>query len=304
MPGRFGTLSAVTRHLTVLVNPTSGRGLGARLAEPVRDHLRTAGIDVRLLLTRDAEHATQLAAEAVTEGVDGLVVVGGDGMVHLVAQSLAHTEVPLGVVPAGTGNDLARALGIPRTDPMAATDIVVAGQVRSLDAGTAGGRMFTTVLCSGFDARVAERTRTMSWPRGRRRYDVAILAELRQLRPVPYTLELDGETWETEAFLVAAGNTASYGGGLRMCEGADPHDGLLEVAVIAPLKLTELARLLPKLSKGAHLGHPAVQMRRVKRISIAAPDQLAYADGERVGAVPVTVEAVPDAMRMFLPVRR
>lgn len=285
----------------MLTNPTAGRGRGARLAEPVRDHLKTAGIDVRLEYSRGPEHATELAAKAVSDGVDGLVVVGGDGMVHLVAQAMVGSEVPLGVVPAGTGNDFCRAMGIPRRDPIAATDIVIADQVRTLDAGRASGRYFTTVLCSGFDARVAERTRTMRWPRGRTRYDVALLAELRQLRPVRYTLELDGEPWETEAILVAAGNTRSYGGGLRMCEGADPTDGLLEIAVIAPMSLPELARLFPKLSKGTHVGHPVVQMRRAKRISIAAPGELAYADGERVSALPATVEAVPNAVRVFLP---
>src|SRR5690606_28053915 len=176
----------------------------------------------------------------------------GDGMVQLALRAVAETATPLGVIPAGTGNDLARALGLPRSDPLAAADIVIAGHTRTIDLGRAGNRFFSTIACAGFDSRVAERVARMRWPRGRRRYDLATLAELRVFHPLDFALELDGEQWRTDAMLVAVGNTASYGGGLRICEGADPTDGQFRVSVIAPVSIPQLIRLFPRLSKGTH----------------------------------------------------
>ena len=294
----------MTRQIAVLVNPAAGRGRAARLAGPVHDRLTESGATVRLTAGRDADEARDLARALVADGphqADALVVVGGDGIVSLALDAVAGGDVPLGVVPAGTGNDLVRELGIPQRDPLAAVDVVVAGYTRSLDLGQVGDRWFSTILCSGFDSRVAERVSRMSWPRGRLRYDLAIVAELGVFRPVTFSLELDGVPWHTDAMVVAVGNTASYGGGLRICEGADASDGLLDVTVIAPLTRRQLAMLFPKLSKGTHVTHPAVQTRRAREVSVAAPAITAYADGERVGALPLTVRTVPGALRVFSP---
>lgn len=288
-------------EIAVLVNPTAGRGKGARLVEPVTQRLRDAGIKARWEAGRDGLETMDLARRWVARGVDGLVVVGGDGIVHLALQAVAGSKTALGIVPAGTGNDLARAMGIPRTDPLAAADLVVAGHVMKLDLGKVGAHWFSTVLCAGFDSRVSERVGSMRWIRGRTRYDLATVAELRVFRPLSYVLEIDGERVETDAMLVAVGNTASYGGGLRICEGADPADGKLDVATIDPLRRRDLIRLFPKLSQGTHLGHPAVTMRRGKQISLASSELTAYADGERIGPLPVTVECVPAALKLYCP---
>lgn len=289
------------REIAVLVNPTSGRGRGARLAEPVTERLTEAGIRARWEAGRDADEAADLARRAVARGVDGLVVVGGDGMAHLALQAVAETGTPLGVIPAGTGNDLARSVGAPVGDPLAAADIVVAGFTRAQDLGRVGSELFSTVLCAGFDSRVAERVAGMTWPRGRLRYDLAVVAELGSFRPQRFVLELDQEEEQAEALLVAVGVTPSYGGGLRICAGADPTDGLLDVAVIGPLARHELVRLFPKLTKGTHVGHPAVTMYRAKTVSVASAGITAYADGERMGPLPLTVECVPGALQVFAP---
>ena len=291
----------MARDIAVLVNPTSGRGRGARLADPVTERLGEAGLRARWEAGRDASEALDLARRAVARGVDGLVVIGGDGMVHLALQAVAETATPLAVIPAGTGNDLARALGLPLRDPLAAVDVVVAGYTRSQDLGKVGSEWFATVLGAGFDSKVAERVGKISWPRGRMRYDMAVVAELRSFKAQHFVIELDDEEEHAEALLVAVGITNSYGGGLRICEGADPTDGLLEVAVIGALPLHELVPLFPKLSKGTHVGHPAVTMYRAKRVSLASAGLTAYADGERVGPLPVTVQCVPGALRVFAP---
>lgn len=288
-------------EIAVLVNPTAGRGTGARLVGPVTDRLRQAGLTVRWEAGRDGREAVDLARQWVARGIDGLVVVGGDGMVHLALQAIAGSRTKLGIIPAGTGNDLARALGIPRKDPLAAADLVVAGHTSVLDVGKVGSQRFCTVLCAGFDSKVAERVGRMRWVRGRSRYDLATIAELRLFRPLPYTLELDGERLETEAMLVAVGNTSSYGGGLRMCSGADPSDGKLDVTLIKPLRRRDLIGLFPRLSAGTHVGHPAVMMRRAKMVNLASPGLTAYADGERMAPLPVTAECEAGALHMFTP---
>ena len=293
------------RHLALLANPTSGRGRGGRLVGLFAELLRCGGARFGVLVGADAAAAHDLGRAALAAGVDALVALGGDGMVNLAAQVVAGTGTPLGVVPAGTGNDIARLLGLPRgprlADALAATDVVRAGRVSTLDAGRVAGRWFLSVLSSGFDSRVNERANRMRWPGGRWRYDVAIAAELRTFRPLPYVLELDGETWRTEAMLVAVGNGRSYGGGMLVCPEADPADGMFDVVVVGPLSRPEFLRVFPSVFRGEHVRHPAVSVRRAATVTLAAPGMTAYADGERVAALPVTAETVPGAVRMFVP---
>jgi diacylglycerol kinase (ATP) len=293
----------VTRRIALLVNPVSGKGRGARLLAPVGDRLRSAGVDVDVdvIVGRDADEAFDLVRTVVAgdPGVDGVVAVGGDGLVNLAVQVVAGTAVPLGIIPAGSGNDIARALGTPRGDPFAAADLVLAGTTRAVDLGRADGRWFAGVLGSGFDSMVNERANRMSWPTGRSRYNLAILAELRVFRPVPFVLELDGERWETEAMLVAVGNGSSYGGGMRVCPDARLDDGLLDVTVLGPISKPEFLRVFPSVYKGTHVHHRAVTVRRARTVVLSSPGVTAYADGERVAALPVRCDAVPAALQVF-----
>jgi diacylglycerol kinase (ATP) len=291
----------VTRRIALLVNPTSGKGRGARLLAPVSDQLRGAGVEVVVIVGRDADEAFDLVRTVVAgdPGVDGLVAVGGDGLVNIAVQVVAGTALPLGIIPAGTGNDVARALGIPRDDPRVAADLVLAGATRAVDLGRADGRWFAGVLGSGFDSMVNERANRMSWPTGRSRYNLAILAELRVFRPVPFMLEVDGEPWETEAMLVAVGNGSSYGGGMRVCPDARLDDGLLDVTVLGPISKPEFLRVFPSVYKGTHVHHRAVTVRRARTVVVSSPGVTAYADGERVAALPVRCDAVPAALNVF-----
>jgi diacylglycerol kinase (ATP) len=285
--------------IAVLVNPTAGRGRGLRAADAAIPHLQRAGLRILRFQGEDGDEAESIAQAAVADEVDALVVVGGDGLVNLAAQALNGTDIPLGIIPAGSGNDAARTLGIDRKDPIAAADLVIAGRRRAVDLGEAGGRVFVTVLAAGFDALVNERANRLRWPRGQMRYNIATLAELRVFGPLHYTLELDGVTREQQAMLVAVGNMSSYGGGLRMCEGAEPDDGLLDVVLIKPVSKPELVKVYPRLFKGTHVTHPQYERHRVSSVSIAAPGVVAYADGERVGPLPLTVRVLPGALRVY-----
>jgi len=203
------------------------------------------------------------------------------------------------VVPAGTGNDIARSLGLAPDDAVAATDLVALGHTRTIDLARANGRWYGGVLGSGFDSMVNERANRMRWPSGRSRYNLAILAELRTFRPIPYVLELDGERWETEAMLVAVGNGRSYGGGMLVCPGAQLDDGLLDLTVLGPISKPEFIRVFPTVYTGKHVDHPAVTVRRARSVTLVADGVTAYADGERVTLLPVTCDAVPDALVVY-----
>lgn len=289
----------MAREIALLTNPTAGKGRGARHRDAALARLRAAGVGVRDLAGRDADEALDLARAAVADGVDALVVVGGDGMVHLGVQATATTGTPLGIVPAGTGNDVARYLDLPRKDPVAAADVVARFATRPMDLARSGARYYATVLCAGFDALVNERANRMTWPRGQMRYNLATLAELRVFRPLHYTLDLDGEQRTVDAMLVAVGNGPSFGGGLRITEGALLDDGLLDVVVIRPLSRPGLVRTYPKLFKGTHTTHPAYEHHRVRSVTVACPGITTYADGERFGALPLTVEAAPGALTVL-----
>jgi len=289
----------VTRRIAVLVNPTSGKGRGARLMQPVTELLREGGLEPTVVVGQDGDEAFHRLRDEIAVGVDGVVALGGDGLVNIALQVVGGTEVPLGIVPAGTGNDIARSLGLVPHDAPAAVAPVVAGQTRPIDLGRANGRWFGGVLGSGFDSMVNERANRMSWPSGRSRYNLAILAELRVFRPVPYVIELDGERLETEAMLVAVGNGPSYGGGMRVTPDAQLDDGLLDVTVLGPISKPEFIRVFPTVYKGTHVSHRAVTVRRARSVTLHADGVTAYADGERVAVLPVTCDAVPGALHVY-----
>jgi diacylglycerol kinase (ATP) len=291
----------VAREITILTNPSSGKGRGREIAEAAADRLSRAGCQVRCLTGANAGESRSMAQRAVDDEVDSLVVVGGDGMVNLAAQAVVGSATTLGVLPAGTGNDVARSLGIPRSDADGAVDVVLGSRTRRVDVARAGTRYFVTVLAAGFDAVVNERANAMSWPRGRLRYTVATASELRVFRPLSYTLDLDGSVHRLEAMLVAVGNGPSFGGGLRITHGASMDDGWLDVVVIKPMSKAELVRTYPRLYRGGHTRHRQYEHHRVRSVTLAGPDVVAYADGERFEPLPVTVEVVPRALEILVP---
>ncbi|WP_053706539.1 diacylglycerol kinase [Streptomyces sp. WM6373] len=291
-------------EVTLFVNPTAGRGRGAHAAQPAASALREAGFSVRTLVGTDAPDALARLTAAVREGAGAVVAVGGDGMVSLALQALAGTRVPLGVVAVGTGNDFARAAGLPVREPARAgrmaAQALKEGRTREIDLGRVGATWYGTVLCSGFDSKVNDRGNRMRLPAGRFKYDLAMMAELAAFRPFPYRITLDdGPVIETEATLVAVGNGSSYGGGMRICPGAVPDDGLFDVTVVGDCSRATLLKVFPQVYRGGHLSHPKVSVHRARKITLEAPGLTAYADGEPLGPLPVTAECVPGAIRLL-----
>lgn len=284
--------------MLVLTNPRAGRG-GQTPVDLLRRRLRER--DLRVVEMAAPDCAALRAAGAV-------VACGGDGTAHLALQHVVHTDVPLALLPTGTGNDAARALGVPR-DPVLVADTVadvVAGRVPptvvdTAEVTTADGAVaaYLTVLCAGFDSRVLERIARTGARSGRTLYLRSVLAELRSFRPVSYRVELDGAVQELDAMLVAVGNGSSYGGGMRICPAARLDDGLLDVMLLRHLTRRRLLRLMPTVYRGTHVRRPEVTTHRAQTVTIEARDQVAYADGERLGPLPVTVRAQPGSLRVI-----
>ncbi|WP_203940042.1 diacylglycerol/lipid kinase family protein [Spirilliplanes yamanashiensis] len=294
--------------IAVLANPAAGRGRHRGLLPGVLDRLGAAGATVELLTAASAGEAEAACHAAVRGGARAVVAVGGDGTVHRALQAVAGSDVAFGIVPAGTGNDIAAAAGLP-PDPLSAASALAEalrdGRTHPLDLARVttahgGTRWFGGVLAAGFDAVVNERANRLRWPRGPRRYDLAIAVELARLRPRAYTLTLDGAEHRLPAVLVAVCNTASYGGGIRIGPGADPADGLLDVVVGAPMSRRTLARLTPHVHRGTHVGDPLVTVHRAREVTVAADGIVGYADGERLAALPLTVTCVPGALRLLV----
>jgi diacylglycerol kinase (ATP) len=292
----------VAGELVVLVNPAARGGRTLRLLDPVVRRLRAGDRPVSVIVGTSAQDALERACMAVAEGPEALVAFGGDGLVHLAVQAVARTDVPLGIIPAGTGNDIADALGIPKRDPLAAADIVVAGKTRLLDAARIGeDEWFAGVVACGFDSKVNERANRLTGPPGTAKYLLSMVQELRSFAPIPFTITIDGEVVEQEAMMVAVGNTRSYGGGMRVCPDAVPDDGLLDVLVVGAVPKGEFLRTFPRVYRGTHLGHPAITARRARTVTLDAPGVVAYADGERIGPLPLTCSVQPGTLRVLVP---
>jgi diacylglycerol kinase (ATP) len=295
-------------RVTVLTNPASGHGNARHAAARAVTRFQQRGIDVCAIVGTDAEHARRLVDEALESGTDAMVVVGGDGIISVALQSLALGDVPLGIIPAGTGNDHAREFGLPAKDPEAAADVVVDGNVEVIDlgrieGGDGAGRWFGTIMAAGFDSLVTDRTNRMKWPHGRMRYNVAMVAELSKLHLLPFRLTFDGRELATELTLAAFGNTKSYGGGMLICPDADHSDGQLDVTMVRSASRTKLIRLFPTVFKGSHVDLDEVRTERAKTITVDSPGINAYADGEYACPLPVEVSAVPGALKILTPPR-
>lgn len=291
-------------NAAILVNPTSGKGRSGKNAPQVIQRLRDRGMQIAVLEGGSAEGSLDLARRAVAEGAEALIACGGDGTVHFALQAVAGSETTLGIIPTGTGDDIARALGLPMKDPLAAADVIADGRTRTVDYATvtaADGtqRAFLAVMSAGFDSEVTERANNLKWPTGSSRYPVATIAELGVYRPVEFTITVDGVRTSEMGMMLAIGNGSSYGGGMFVCPNADLQDGQLDLTFLTKTNLLTFLRTFPKVFKGTHIHHPSVRTMRGSTIHVEAEGQTAYADGERVGPLPVDVGVVPNGLRVF-----
>ncbi|OYO22091.1 lipid kinase [Enemella dayhoffiae] len=314
-------MAGLTRYdgstLTLVVNPTAGRGRAAKLLPQVCRELLQGrpGATLRVHQTTNFAEARQrtiaaaAAARPAHDGVpaDALLVMGGDGMMTLGVNACAGTEVPLGLIPAGTGNDMCRGLGIRVFNPVQAAHWVIGGQTRRVDTLRVEGdlvegaevRHIGTVVATGYDSRVNRRANRMRLPIGNLRYAASALAELAVFEPLTYRLRIDGRQRTQPAMFIAVGNGAYFGGGMKICPDADVTDGLLDVTVIHPVSRATLLRLLPAMFSGSFVRDPAVERFRARVVEVDGDGLFGMGDGEELGPTPLRISVEPSSLTVF-----
>ena len=253
-----------------------------------------------MVITTSVEHGCQEARTGAANG-EVPVVMSGDGLVGQVGGVLAGGEVPMGVIPGGRGNDFARVVGIP-TEITAAARLLASGGTRAIDVGEVNGRRFLCIASCGFDAEANRIANEARFVKGNLVYAYAALRALVAWRSARFELVLDGERHEVRGYSVAAANSKAYGGGMFLAPDALLDDGQLDVVSVGEVgKLRYLANL-PKVFKGAHLGHEEVTVRRAAEVRIAADRALAvYADGDHIADLPATIRVLPRALNVISP---
>jgi YegS/Rv2252/BmrU family lipid kinase len=289
------------RRVSVIVNPSAGGGRAGRALPALEQALRSAGFEYHVETTRSLEHAVELALQAAADQ-EVAAACGGDGLVGAVAGALRHSDGVLGILPGGRGNDLARVLGIP-SDPAAAVGVLESGRVRSLDLGEVHGRTFVGIASCGFDSeanRIANRARIV---RGSLVYAYGALRALAAWKPATFTVAPDGgEPRTIIGYTIAAANSKAYGGGMFLAPDASLDDGLLDVVMVEDVPKRRFLRQLPTVFKGEHVRQPTVHVQKAATVEIAADRSFTmYADGDPVAELPVTVRALPAAVRVITP---
>ncbi|MFN3255977.1 MAG: diacylglycerol/lipid kinase family protein [Ilumatobacter sp.] len=276
---------------------------GRQHLDRVVDSLERRGVEARLIQASSPEQARAGAQRAVADGTRRLIAVGGDGVVHLAVTAVATTNTVLGVVPFGTGNDFARALGLLDGDIDAQIDRALAAPV-AVDAIRTSHGWVATVATLGFSGDVTERANALRWPRGQHRYTVATLMQLPRLRTLPVVVEVDGRSVGGDTTLLAVGNTAYFGGGMLICPAARPADGRVQVVSIGAVSRLRFLRVFPSVFSGRHVERREVDVAQGSRVTVSgasssdgsAPALDVWADGERLGSLPIELEVVPGAL--------
>ena len=286
----------------LVINPVAGQGKGASVGTHVAGYLNSRGIKYEIIFGRNGIDQADALQRFLDRNPDcsGVIAVGGDGLLHLVLQKITPAQVPLALIPAGTGNDFVRTLGWSLDDVDAILESVLSKKPASVDLGLVDGEWFGAILSTGFDSIVNEKANAMSWPKGPMKYNAAIAIELPRFKPHHYEITLDDRTISTQAMLIAVSNGRSYGGGMLVCPRAEITDGYFDVMMLHPVSKLEFIKVFPRVFKGTHITHPAVEIVRSKSVKITA-DAVAYADGERMGQLPVNAQCIPGALMTWLP---
>lgn len=288
----------------VVCNAGAGKGKGSILAGDFIKLLSNSGLENKLIdCDTFAETKMLLEKEIQTNRYNYLIAVGGDGLVNLCLQLVAEKPICLGVIPAGTGNDFARATGFNGKSVDEIFSIFSRSKPVKIDLGKAvsadESKWFVQVLSTGFDAIVNSLANKMTWPRGKSKYTIATILILSRFKSIPYMVEIDGRIFEQNAMLLAVANGESYGGGMRICPGASNSDGIFDVLIVRPVTKIVLLTIFPKVFKGNHIPHPKIDVYKGKYIKISSPT-VAYADGEFVSQLPLEVTNVPNALTTWL----
>jgi YegS/Rv2252/BmrU family lipid kinase len=285
---------------TLLVNPASAHGRALKLLPVIEQELDERRIPFRVERTRGLEDGIERALQAV-EADEVPVVISGDGLLGAVGGAMAGAETPLGIIPGGRGNDLARVLGIP-DDPLAAVAVLAAGESRRIDVGEANGKRFLGIVSVGFDSECNRLANEVTIIRSNLVYVYSLFRTLLTWKPARFTIRSENERIRTSGYSISVANNSTFGGGMRIAPGAELDDGLLDVITVGEVGKLRFVANLRKVFKGTHIDDEQVRMFRAPRVEISASRPFpVYADGEHLTDLPVSVRILPRALSVLAP---
>ncbi len=285
---------------TLLVNPASAHGRTLKLLPVIEQELDERRIPFRVERTRGLEDGIERALQAV-ESDEVPVVISGDGLVGAVGGAMAGSETPLGIIPGGRGNDLARVLGIP-DDPLAAVAVLAAGESRRIDVGEANGKRFLGIVSVGFDSECNRLANEVTIIRSNLVYVYSLFRTLLTWKPARFTIRSESERIRTSGYSISVANNSTFGGGMRIAPEAELDDGLLDVITVGEVGKLRFVANLRKVFNGTHIDDEQVQMFRASRVEITASRPFpVYADGEHLTDLPVSVRILPRALSVLAP---
>lgn len=300
--------------ISILLNPSAGSGKARHAIDAAIKVLRRGGAELEICESGHSEHLVQLAREAREARPDVIALAGGDGSAHYVLNGLFPSNIPLGIIPGGRGNDFARGLGIP-SSPRAAAEILLRGHTREIDLARVRGpgdaahqgegwsAVYACIAGVGFDSVVNryanDRARRFH---GRFAYAWGILRCLTSYHTQPLEITSDAQNFSGEVMFAVVGNNNSYGDGVKITPRARLDDGLLDVCIVPAMSKWELLRWVPRAYQGKHLAHPRIKYFQAQRITLKSAARLElFGDGEFLGELPATVEIIPRALRVIAP---
>lgn len=289
--------------IIAVVNPTAGKGKCQRLWPQIAAYLEELGLEIQVEFTQGTGDAIRLARRAASEGASAVLAVGGDGTLNEVVNGLVgQPQTSLGIIPAGSGNDFVRSLGLKPSDWQAACQIIARGKTKNVDLGQVNGRYFINVAGVGFDATVVNCANT--WGKAHFSssfaYVAAVLKTLGEFKPSHIKLQLDDQEVETLSWLVVVASGQYFGGGMWIAPQADIQDGLFDVCVLGDVSKFTFLRSFPSIFSGKHLSHPAIKFYRARRVRVVADrPMLAQTDGEVIGQTPISFQVHPAGLRLF-----
>ena len=288
----------------LVLNSKAGKGKATNLSRSLEVLLKSNNLPYEIISKSNPEDtSTELRLKIAAGGFEKVVAIGGDGLVNLCLQEVAERDIALAVIPAGTGNDFARAVGSHKKSVAEIFNAVQFHKPIAIDLGLITGdfgkRWYVQVLSTGFDALVNKFANRISWPRGQIKYTLATIFTLARFKPIEYEITIDDKQFKQDFMLLSVANGETYGGGMRICPNASNSDGVFDILLVHPVSKIVLLTIFPKVFAGKHIPHPRIEIIRGRNVQLSA-NASAFADGEFVSTLPIKIENIPNALKTWL----
>jgi diacylglycerol kinase (ATP) len=288
----------------LVLNSKAGKGKATNLCRSLEVLLKNNNLPYEIISKSNPEDTSTELRLKISEGrFERVVAIGGDGLVNLCLQEVAERDIALAVIPAGTGNDFARAVGSHKKSVSEIFNAVLSHEPSAIDLGLITGdfgkRWYVQVLSTGFDALVNNLANRISWPRGQIKYTLATIFTLARFKPIEYEITIDDKQFKQDFMLLSVANGETYGGGMRICPKASNSDGIFDILLVHPVSKIVLLTIFPKVFAGRHIPHPRIEIIKGRKVQLTA-NASAFADGEFVSTLPIKIENIPNALKTWL----